>query len=288
MKILKLVSSPKVAKQLLISLSVGFLLIGCKATQLLTKTDINQNETQCSSGCSNANIMSQTKMGTISGKWRAWGSQSIDRPKDSDESILTHNVPWNGTEPLTFVINSTHDFNPKYNGFNLKLFPVNDDFNNFSTMVAGQTAMLQSKGFWILPAVGKVASGYWELLDDTGNAISIKYKETVSVWQSGTFGPHTLVELKDEHLMLVELTAKDGQVGCSIVAGITIDNKKIQDLHGNTQPLYRNNTILVYGKKLATTVQGMGSACPKTLNNLSVKIIETNSIDPAIRARFGL
>ena len=263
---------------------LGLLLSGCVST-----ADISvSNEDTCYPTCLGELSSNTLKDGTMFGRWSASGTFFSDRPENSDESILMHNIPW-GSDPLTFRINSTYNYGPGYNGYSIKLFPKNDDLRNFSTILVGQTALIQSKGLWILPPTGKVASGSWALLDDTGNTIPFKYMETQSVWKNGELGPHSLINLKDKHLMLVDVSIENGVVGCTGYAKISIDGKEISDLYGNTQPLYPGNTVLVYGKKLTTTVANMTGPCKQSsLISLNIKVINSDSIDSNIRSRLGI
>jgi hypothetical protein len=265
---------------------LGFLLSGCVST-----ADISvSNEDTCYPTCLGELSLNTLKDGTMFGRWSASGTSSSDRPEMSDESILTHNIPWGLVpEPLTFRINSTYNSTSGYNGYSIKLFPKNDELRNFSTILVGQTALIQSKGLWILPPTGKSTSGSWAILDDKGNAISFKYMETQSVWKNGEFGPHTLVNLKDKHLMLVDLSIANRVAGCTGYAKIFIDGKGISDLHGNTQPLYPGNTILVYGKNLTTTVASMTGPCTQSsLISLNINVIDSDSLDSNIQTRLGI
>jgi hypothetical protein len=265
---------------------LGILACGCKSTTDISEKTVPDEDT-CYLTCFDDLSSNALKDGTIFGRWSASGAALSDRPESSDESILTYNIPW-GAAPLSFIIKSTYYYGSAYNGYSIKLFPKNDD-SNFTTILVGQAALIQSKGFWILPPSGKVASGTWALLDDAGNAISFKYTETTSVWQNGVLGPHTLINLKDNHLMLVDLSIERGVTGCTGYAKISIDGKGITDLHGNTQPLYPNNTILVYGKKITTSVANMTGPCKvDSLTSLNIKLIDSDSLDSKIKSRLGI
>ncbi|NVK57299.1 MAG: hypothetical protein HWE26_16980 [Alteromonadaceae bacterium] len=226
--------------------------------------------------------------GVLAGDWYAWGSFTGNE-KDSDASILTSHLAWGNQKPLTYRITSADMDADKPDGFVIKLVSQNKSSAVKYTMVDGSSAILQDQGFWIVPPKNKVARGTWEILDDSGQPINVRYTEANSLWNAGPLGPHRLISLLEKRLMLVRLSLVDANVSCSGHSVLSVDGQPILDMWGASQPIYPGNTILVYGRTLNSSVASIaGTGCEKSRIQLNVKVIDSNSLSADLKVRFGI
>jgi hypothetical protein len=193
------------------------------------------------------------------GQWKAYTKQ--------DEAIIHFNLP--ASFPAhNYLISATDNSEngiPKY----LNAIEIGNESRKLK-LSTGNTAFVRGKGFYLMPETSEILSGTWSI----PGLETIPFFEFTSISHYSTTKT-VLIDLDTPHYINIHYAIDQQHNGEYIK--IEIDGKQITGLDGNTQPLYPENTILTYGKKVEITPSG-SVGHENTIHALQIKLAKEEDL----------